>query len=474
MTAELRSKIENRIRELGHLNVSIDDLSALTGGASRQMWKVTTNAPGEWGRFILRMDHPSDPDPQANAQEAEVLSAANAAGVPSPAVLDHSSDPDVLGTPYVVLSFVEGETIARKILRDEKFAVARTRLGADLGRAAGLISQVVVDGLDIPVIDDPVGKLLKNYEDAEVDRPALLLGLRELAQNRPEPAPHRTLVHGDMRMGNLMVDENGLAAVLDWEITHIGDPYEDLGYVCMRAWRFGGPGRVAGTGDVEEFLDAYSEVTGFRPTEEQLTWWEARATAWWGIGCLRQMQRSVPGHSNELELLAIGRRVAEQEHDLLALLYPDVEPAACDPSEAAASTSSAVTLFTDPSASTLLTGLENYLDSDLVNGSGEANRFKARIAKNVVSLLGREQELGTDADRWYTRHLEALGVRNETDLTERIAGLEDTSSGSEQTRSIVSVLKTAARLRLEVSNPRYLQDSTGGRSSGSVPARKEA
>lgn len=456
MTVELQDRVESRMRDLGITGAEVTSLTALTGGASRQMWKVTTRAPGEWGRVILRMDHPSDPDPDANAQEAQVLGAAHAAGVPSPAVLDHSSDPDVLGTPYVILSFVDGETIARKILRDDRFATARTRLGADLGRAAGLITRVDVEGLDLPVVDDAIAKLMENYRDSGIHRPALLLGLTELARRRPDPAPRRTLVHGDMRMGNLMVDEDGLAAVLDWEITHLGDPYEDLGYVCMRAWRFGGPGRVAGAGDVEEFLAAYEEVTGFRPTEEQLTWWEARATAWWGIGCLRQMQRSVPGHSNELELLAIGRRTAEQEYDLLELLYPDVEPAEFVPTGHPQSPASGATLFTDPTAATLVAGLESYLDADLVRGTGEPNRFKARIAKNVVSLIGREIDQGPAADAWYAGRLSELGVEDEDGLAGLVAGLSDTSPNAPETRFLVAVLKTAARLRLAVSNPRYV------------------
>jgi aminoglycoside phosphotransferase (APT) family kinase protein len=459
MEENLKARLESRLRELGHSSGEITEIQQLTGGASRQMWLVRTNLSGEWSRFVLRMDHPSDPDPEANTQEARVLTAAHNAGVASPGVLDHSAEPKILGTPYLILSFIEGETIAPRILKDERYATARQRLPAQLGEAIGRIHGVPLDGLGLEEVDDPIDSLLDDYAATAVDRPALLLGLRELARRKPEAAPQRTLVHGDFRLGNLMVDESGLAAVLDWELTHLGDPFEDLGYVCMRAWRFGGPGRVAGVGEVSEFLDAYESQTGFRPTEEQLTWWEARATAWWGIGCIRQMQRSVPGHTNELELLAIGRRTAEQEHDLLELLYPDVQPAEItsgSTDSAPQNGRSGPSLFTEPAANELFNGLESYLTQDLIQGEGEPNRFKARVAKNVVSLLRREEDQGPSANQWYARALHELGVEDEKGVAQRVQQLPDTSASSEETRRIVAVLKTAARLRLEVSNPKYL------------------
>ena len=459
MTSNLIDRLVARLRSIGQASVEIAKIIQLTGGASRQMWLVHTTLDGDWRRFVLRMDHPSDPNPEANAQEARVLAAAHAAGVATPAVLDHSQEPEILGTPYLILSFVEGETLAPRILKDDRYATARQRLPAQLGEAIGRIHGLPVEGLGLESPTDPVQSLLDSYQDNGVDRPALLLGLRELARRTPQAAPRQTLVHGDFRLGNLMVDASGLAAVLDWELTHLGDPIEDLGYVCMRAWRFGGPGRVAGVGDVSEFLDAYEAQTGFRPTEEQLTWWEARATAWWGIGCIRQMQRAVPGHTNELELLAIGRRTAEQEHDFLQLLYPEVQPADMTPGQtdvAPQSTGQRVNLFTEPTARELFTGLESYLTQDLIQGAGEPNRFKARVAKNIVGLLRREYHQGPEANQWYARALHELGAEDEKGLAQRVQQLADTSADSDETRRIVAVLKTAARLRLEISNPKYL------------------
>ncbi|WP_035281922.1 phosphotransferase [Brevibacterium album] len=481
MSEALRSRLRTRLGDLGAPSAEVTEMRALTGGASRRLWEVRTDAPGEWARFVLRMDHPSSQDPEGNEQEAAALRAAHAAGVPCPRLLDASGDPDVLGAPYLLLTFAEGETIARRVLRDERYAAARSALAAQLGTVLGRIAQVDTEGLELDDTADPVAALLESYAAVGTPRPALLLGLRELARRRPEPAPRRTLVHGDFRLGNLMIDEQGLASVLDWELVHRGDPFEDLGYVCMRAWRFGGAGRVAGVGEADELLDAYETVTGFRPTEAQLLWWEAVATAWWGVGCLRQMQRSAPGHARELELLAIGRRTAEQEHDLLELLYPGVPPAphpgagtaVRDGSSAglrpparhlAAENAPAppVPLFTSPTAAQLLAGLGGYLERDLVRGEGEPDRFTARVARNVVGLLEREDALREEADRWHGRALAHLGAADEAELAERIRALPDTGPAHTEVREIVGVLKAAARLRLAASNPGYASADGSG------------
>ena len=96
-------------------------------------------------------------------------------------------------------------------------------------------------------------------------RPAFELGLRWLQDHRP-PATPDTVVHGDFRVGNLLVDGDDLTAVLDWEISHRGDPLEDLGWLCVRAWRFGGAHEVGGLADLDDLLAAYTAAAASRST----------------------------------------------------------------------------------------------------------------------------------------------------------------------------------------------------------------
>ena len=147
-------------------------------------------------------------------------------------------------------------------------------------------------------------------------RARLPLAGRATGRRRPATA----VVHGDFRLGNLIVDGDGLRAVLDWELAHLGDPMEDLGWLCVKAWRFGGRAPVAGFGEYEDLFDAYGEASGRPVDPEVVRWWEVLGTLKWGIMCIMQANAHLTGTSRSHELAAIGRRVCENEHDLLALL----------------------------------------------------------------------------------------------------------------------------------------------------------
>ncbi len=147
--------------------------------------------------------------------------------------------------------------------------------------------------------------------------PAFELAFRWLAEHRPPPAGE-AIVHGDFRLGNVIVDGDGLAAVLDWELAHVGDPMEDLGWLCVKAWRFGGRGPVAGLGEYGDLFDAYGEASARAVDPEVVRWWEVLGTLKWGIMCIMQANAHLTGASRSHELAAIGRRVCENEHDLLA------------------------------------------------------------------------------------------------------------------------------------------------------------
>ena len=140
-----------------------------------------------------------------------------------------------------------------------------------------------------------------------------------LAAGLPEQLP-ATVVHGDFRLGNVIVDEHGLAAILDWELAHVGDPMEDLGWLCVKAWRFGGDLPVAGLGAYDDLFAAYSDASGRPVDPDVVRWWEVLGTLKWGIMCIMQANAHLSGASRSHELAAIGRRVCENEYDLLALM----------------------------------------------------------------------------------------------------------------------------------------------------------
>ena len=217
------------------------------------------------------------------------------------------------------MSRVEGESIPRRILRDPAFAEVRPRLAAQCGRALARIHTIdpaAVPGLEV---SDELTAWQRVLDEHGQPHPAFELAIRWLEQHRPEPVPPR-VVHGDFRNGNFIVGPDGIRAVLDWELAHLGDPLEDLGWLCVRAWRFGAAPAVGGFGSVDDLVAAYEAESGTTVDREALHWWQVLGTLKWGVICIHQTDRHRSGASRSVELAAIGRRVAETEWDLLQLL----------------------------------------------------------------------------------------------------------------------------------------------------------
>jgi aminoglycoside phosphotransferase (APT) family kinase protein len=244
---------------------------------------------------------------------------AAAAGAPVPHILTADNSPAALGNPYLICDAIAGETIVRKIHRglDD---TSRARLLQQCAQALAAIHRADPDGIGLTPSDqltewrdrlDEMGDTTATFEWA----------FRWLDRHRPPPSP-QVLVHGDFRMGNLIVDESGLAAVLDWELVHTGEVYEDLAWFCIRAWRFGAPEHLGagGLGSVETFLSAYETAAGLTLDRGVFRWWLTVATLRWGVICRFQAERHLSGQTPSVELAAIGRRVAETEWDVLDLL----------------------------------------------------------------------------------------------------------------------------------------------------------
>ncbi|MEY2766389.1 MAG: hypothetical protein RI912_51 [Actinomycetota bacterium] len=292
---------------------TITGLARLSGGASRETWRFDADGSA----LILQRQRDGAVRPMTT--EVSVLRAAHAGGVAVPEVVVDGGDSSALGNSFMVVRAVEGETIARKILRDDEFSAARTRLTAEIGTAMARLHSLPVASAPGLAEQDEVTMYRRVLDDLGEPHPVFEVAFRWLEANRPAEG-ERAIVHGDFRLGNVMVDGRGLVAVLDWELAHIGDPMEDLGWVCVRAWRFGGGKPVAGLGDYEELFDAYEAAGRPRPDIDVVRWWEVLGTLKWGIMCITQAASHLNGFARSHELAAIGRRVCENEWDLIGLL----------------------------------------------------------------------------------------------------------------------------------------------------------
>lgn len=338
MTADtsLAEQLETFIqRALEARSVRVTNLRRLTGGASRETSSFDATierdaAAPETVALILQRDTRGVPKQMTRALEYALLRAAHGAGVPTP-------EPFLMGDgslgEFFLVRRIEGENLPRRLLRDDVYANARHALPAQLGRALAQIHAIPIDMPGFDALERPpdavahaawsLDKHEQLYRGIALDpHPAFELAFRWLRARVSDGAKHdrRALVHGDFRMGNVMFDETGLQAVLDWELTHIGDPAEDLGWISVRSWRFGGAQPVGGIGTREEFFAAYEEAGGATVDPEWVRFWEVFGTLRWGIICLSQARVYLDGHSKSVELASIGRRTAETEWELLNIM----------------------------------------------------------------------------------------------------------------------------------------------------------
>jgi aminoglycoside phosphotransferase (APT) family kinase protein len=308
----------------------IEGLRRMSGGASRETWSFDArSADGAHEALVLRRDPAPTTLGTGPGRDGEfrLLQIAAGGGVPVPAVRFLLEEGDGLGAGFV-MDRVEGETIARKILRDDEYRAARPQMAAQCGEILARIH--AVDTATLPPLSGPAAG--DNPTIAQLDQyrmvldtfgephPAFELGLRWLADRVPL-VERVALVHGDFRNGNFIVGPDGIRAVLDWEIAHLGDPMEDLGWLCVKAWRFGVSDHpVGGFGHYEELFDAYERAGGGKVDPETVRFWVTFGTLKWGVMCIMQAFTHLNGVVRSVELAAIGRRVCENEHDLLQMI----------------------------------------------------------------------------------------------------------------------------------------------------------
>ncbi len=307
--------------ELG-AGVTIEQLRALTGGASRTTWAFDAVTGGQRRSLILRTGPPDDVHAGMEL-EARAQAAAAATGAPVPHILVADDSVAALGNPFLICDEIKGETIVRRIQRGLEAAGGHAPRSELLRQCAQALAAIHRADPTIPGLahEDQLGQWRERL-DAMGDTTATFeWAFRWLADHRPQPSTP-VLVHGDYRMGNLIVDGSHLAAVLDWELVHIGEAYEDLAWFCIRAWRFGAPASLGagGLGSVKSFLRAYEQASATTVDRVAFHWWLTLATLRWGVICRYQAERHLSGESRSVELATIGRRVCETEWDLLDLL----------------------------------------------------------------------------------------------------------------------------------------------------------
>ncbi len=334
-TDPLVTGLSRALREEWNEPVEIDNLQQASTGARRQNVLFDALRGGE--RIPLVATVTPNRAMQVMDVDVEVASLrlAQAQGMPVPHVHGVWQDESYVGGPFFISSRVEGDTLPRQILRKVE---AQPELGPRLARQSGeaLARLHSADPAkahpDLP--RPPAGRTLVDHTLLGIETlvkgllqpsPTFRLGVRWLEQNAPDEPPSLAVLHGDFRNGNIIVDDNGLAAVLDWEVGQIGDPMKDVSWLCMRMWRFRNDAlEVGGFGSRSELRAGY-EAAGGQWRQDAFHWWKTVNTLSWGLGLAGQAKAHLDGSVPHIIMAASGRRVAELEHDLLMLMRPTYE-----------------------------------------------------------------------------------------------------------------------------------------------------
>ena len=323
MTEEL-SKILAQKLDQESVKGEILNLEPLTGGASKEIWKFELRSADSSQRYILRRGSGIEgPLAIKTSDEAKIQKNVKKLGACVPEIVAVSNIDEPLGDAYI-MKFVEGESIARKILRDDEYSKALVGLAFECGESIAKIHQAdIKDFSFLPKKSaaEQINDLYKTY--VSFGQPSPVFEYTYLWLNDQDFGDlDDALVHGDFRLGNIIVSSDGLQSIIDWELAHIGNPLQDLGWICGNSWRFGNTDKVVGGfGDLKDLLNGYNSISQYQVTADNVKAWQVFGTFRWGVICLIQASAHLTGSVNSVEKAAIGRRVSETEIDIVDLLF---------------------------------------------------------------------------------------------------------------------------------------------------------
>lgn len=310
-------------------SVQINDISLLSGGAIQQNWVIHVDVAGGLHAgvhaWVLRTDAPAVvASSLSREREYAILRFAHAQGLGAPRPLFLCEDANVIGRPFFVMEKLPGVAAGHKVVRLTLDPSERKALARELAQAAARIHALRPPIAQLPFLQryatpDVIASCRQHLDALAEPHPVLEYGLRWCESHAPS-SEETTFVHRDFRTGNYLVHEGKLAGVLDWEFAGIGNPLEDIGWICAKCWCFRHEQHiVGGVADLDDFIPAYEAASGRTVPPDALRYWQVMAHIRWAVIALQQAQRHLSGVEPSLELALTGKIVAELEWEVLQL-----------------------------------------------------------------------------------------------------------------------------------------------------------
>jgi len=400
-------------------NGSVEHCSRLSGGASMESWLVKFSDR----EYVLRrlpsgLDGALSDDIVALGLELPLLTQgalielARKSGVTAPEVVACLSEDDGMGQGFLMTK-ANGEALPHRIFKTQSFDDQKGEIARQCAQELAKIHAISASSLpeQLPETSplELVNRQLELYHDLGSQIPMFDFTLGWLKRNVPEHCS-KALVHGDFRMGNILISGHGLEAVLDWELSVIGDPIQDLAYFCAPSWRFGRyESEAGGLVSIDQWIIEYERARNVSVDRQSFNWYLIYSTLWWGIACLRMGQSYRDGSVPTMERTIIGRRVSEVEIDLLLLFepYQQAGPLVLD--------------WQDPPEpdvrgeirpSEIIDALGRWNTNNISKTPKGHELFEQRVAGNALGILSRAMELNPVFERRAQDRLQRLSLNH--------------------------------------------------------------
>jgi aminoglycoside phosphotransferase (APT) family kinase protein len=269
--------------------VQIEKLARISGGASRETYRFDAVLPSGRRLLILRRDPPGSLIETDRRSEFLALKSFHGRGIAAPEPLILELDGAELERPFFIMARVDGGATGSPF-QPNAYGDNAAKLGeaffGTLGRiaAADPATLPIAEACEAPALDACWKRELDYWSGViEADelhpQPIVRAAIRRLYRNPPPPAQKISVVHGDYRSGNFLHDGQGaVLAILDWEMAHLGDPLEDLGWAIDPLWCHNESHRVSGMLPRAEAIAVWEKASGLKVAPAAFAWWELFAS----------------------------------------------------------------------------------------------------------------------------------------------------------------------------------------------------
>lgn len=311
--------------------VRVLEIQPIPGGRSNLTFAFNTDDGHHW---VLRRPPLSQVLPTAHnmARESGIISALSESNVPVPSVVGHCDDTSIAGAPFFVMEYVEGRVLRTVSDMDSMGSNARKQTGLSLARTLAHVHMLDFGRYGLGLlsrehhyIERQLARWYSQYLRTQTHDIAEIEDAYAALKRTVPVQVGSALIHGDYRLDNVIVSSQGeIRAVLDWELSTLGDPLADVGQMILRTEY-----ESSGTGTAD--LRPLSNAAGYPSTDEILTTYaDARgigvpdvnyyvALAAWKSACIlqgvyyRQISGAMDGAANdEAALLTVIRQRSKE------------------------------------------------------------------------------------------------------------------------------------------------------------------